>query len=137
MIFKNIEQLLAMRKPISVSTSDTVRLVAEKMALTDERAAAVVEDEQVIGIVSEKDIVQKCVAKGGDTDSTQVSTIMTPDPITIDASASVVEAIDNMVGGRFHHLPVIKDGDFIGLIFADDVPEEYRMLLEHYKELKG
>ena len=137
MIFKNVEQLLAMRKPISISLDDTIKDIAEKMALTDERAAAVVENQKVVGIVSEKDIVQKCVAKGGDTDQIQAKSIMTPDPVTIDADASVVQAIDKMVGGRFHHLPVIKDGDFIGLIFADDVPEEYRMLLEHYKELKG
>ncbi|MEG3618916.1 CBS domain-containing protein [Magnetovibrio sp. PR-2] len=137
MIFKNVEQLLAVRKPISVALNDTVQDIAEKMALTDERAVAVVEDQKVVGILSEKDIVQKCVATGGDAAQTQAASIMTPKPVTIDAGASVVEAIDKMVGSGFHHLPVIKDNDFIGLIFADDVPEEYRMLLERYKELKG
>ena len=137
MIFKNVTELLALRNPISASLADTLKGIAEKMALTDERAVAVVEDGKVVGIVSEKDIVHKCVAIGGDADQIQAQTVMTPDPITIEANASVVEAIDKMVSGGFHHLPVLKDGDFIGLIFADDVPEEYRMLLEHYKELKG
>lgn len=137
MIFKNVTELLALRNPISVTLTDTLKDIAEKMALTDERAVAVVQDKKVVGIVSEKDIVHKCVATGGDADQIQAQAVMTPDPVTIDADASVVEAIDKMVNGDFHHLPILKDGEFVGLIFVDDVPEEYRMLLEHYKELKG
>ena len=137
MIFKNVTELLALRNPISVTLTDTVKDIADKMALTDERAVAVVEDEKVVGIVSERDIVHKCVATDGDAKQVQAQTIMTPDPVTINADASVVQAIDKMVSGGFHHLPILKDDKFVGLIFADAVPEEYRMLLEHYKELKG
>ena len=106
------------------------------MADAEERAAAVLESGEIVGIVSEKDIVQSCVAKGKDPKQLQAAQIMTRNPVTIDADASVAAAIEKMIAGGFHHLPVVASGEYKGMVYTDDIPEEYRALLEHFKELK-
>ncbi len=63
--------------------------------------------------------------------------IMTVDPVTIDADDSIAHAIEKMLKANFHHLPAVKGGAVIGTIDNDDIPEEYRLLLEHYKELRS
>jgi signal-transduction protein with cAMP-binding, CBS, and nucleotidyltransferase domain len=39
--------------------------------------------------------------------------------------------------GHFHHVPILDNGRVIGVLSSDDVPEEYRMLLERFKEIRG
>ncbi len=137
MILKNVKSLLKGKKFVVVSLGDSIRSASERMALENERAASVVVDGDVHGIVSEKDIVHNCVAKGLDPNTTQVSEVMTANPVTIDGKDTVAHAIEKMLEGNFHHLPVIEDGALIGMVYSDDIPEEYRLLLEHYKELRS
>jgi hypothetical protein len=42
-----------------------------------------------------------------------------------------------MSAGRFHHVPILREGKVVGVLSSDDVPEEYRMLLERFKEIRG
>ena len=42
-----------------------------------------------------------------------------------------------MRSGGFHHVPILDKGTTVGLLSADDIPEEYRMLLERFKEMRG
>ena len=134
---RSIGRLLAEKTAFSVSPSDSIETVAQKMAEADESAAAVLENGAVVGIVSEKDIVQLCVAKGADPKRLTASRIMTRDPVMIDAGEPVAAAIDKMVTGRFHHLPVMRADAYIGMVCTDDIPEEYRALLEHFRELRA
>jgi CBS domain-containing protein len=62
---------------------------------------------------------------------------MTPDPKTIHADGNLAQALEIMGQGGFHHVPVLRDGRTVGLLSSDDVPEEYRMLLERFKEIRG
>lgn len=137
MMIRNVGQLLEGKAASSVSPVDSVETAAVTMSDADERAVAVVENRGIVGILSERDIVQSCVAKQRDPGQLAVSEIMTRDPVTIDESASLAEAIEKMIAGRFHHLPVVRSGIFIGMVYTDDIPEEYRALLEHFKELKA
>jgi len=136
MILKNVEALLGQRPFTTLAPDATVRAASESMARTNERAALITEGERVLGILSERDIVHACLAKGMDPDTASVSTVMTADPVTIDAADTVAHAIEKMLQGGFHHLPVLKDGTAIGTIYSDDIPEEYRLLLEHFRELR-
>jgi CBS domain-containing protein len=137
MILKNISEVLKDTSIHTVSSDDTVQIASRLMAKHNERAVLVSDDGDVKGILSDKDIVFKCVAEGLDVQSTAVTTIMTTSVQTIQANDSVAHAIDMMVEGNFHHLPVMEGETFIGMIYSDDIPDEYRLLLEHYKELKG
>ena len=136
MILKNVEALLGQRPFTTLPPVATVRTASETMARANERAALVTEADAVLGILSERDIVHGCLATGMNPDATPVSAVMTADPITIDAADTVAHAIEKMLKGGFHHLPVLKDGAAIGTLYSDDIPEEYRLLLEHFRELR-
>jgi len=136
MMVRSIGQLLADKSAFCVSPEESIEAVAVKMANLDERAAAVVANDQIVGIISEKDIVHSCVAKGADPKHLNASQIMTRAPVTVDADASAASAIEKMLAGGFHHLPVVKSGKYEGIICTDDTPEEYQALLEHFKELR-
>jgi CBS domain-containing protein len=62
---------------------------------------------------------------------------MTGTPRTIDATGDLAQALQIMSEGGFHHVPVIREGSVIGVLSSDDIPEEYRMMLERFKEMRG
>ncbi len=76
---------------------------------------------ELLGIITERDILMK--ASGSKTDySRPVSTIMTKNPITIKANESVAVALEEMMDGRFRHLPITNmDGTPEGILSIRDI----------------
>lgn len=102
-----------------------------------ERALLVFQNDDLVGVVSEIDVVRKCVAERLNPATTEVAHIMSRDLKTINSKDSLAEAIEIMQKEGFHHLPVVNGEKILGLISNDDIPEEYRMLLEHFKDIKN
>ncbi|MBO0612689.1 CBS domain-containing protein [Thiothrix fructosivorans] len=100
-------------------------------------ALVVFDQQQLVGILSERDVIRRCLGIDLHVDETAVAMVMTKTPITIDAGSSLANALEVMQTGGFHHLPVTKDGQLIGLLELDDIPEEYHLLLEQFKELRA
>ena len=82
-------------------------------------AVLVVDGERLTGIFTERDVV-KAVAAGYD-DSTRVSDWMTPHPETIEPSESMTQAAMLMIHGGFRHLPVVDEGNLVGIVSIRDV----------------
>lgn len=80
----------------------------------------VVNDNQdLVGILSERDYMQKVILKGLRSHSTLVQDIMTPNPITVNPTDSLVSCLEMITKHRFRHLPVKDEhGKLIGLVFA-------------------
>lgn len=135
-MFKNVKELASDRPLLTVKPDNTVLDACKKMTDHDERAILILDDSALVGILSERDIVQKCIAKDLGLE-TPVSTVMTREIKSIQADDTIAKALEIMVEGGFHHIPVMEDGIPIALLSSDDIPEEYRMLLERYRELKG
>ena len=84
-------------------------------------SALVMEGDRLAGIFTERDIM-KALSRHADTGRTAtVRECMTFDPVTVDADASVGEALDRMLTGGFRHLPVTEGGRLVGLISMTDV----------------
>jgi len=79
--------------------------------------------DHVIGIITERDILTKVVAKKLDTDQMRVEEAMTPSPITIDSHATLQDAITLMRQHRCRHLPVIcvEEDRICGLLSIGDL----------------
>jgi CBS domain-containing protein len=107
------------------------------MCELDVRAVVVTQNKKLVGVLSERDVIQQCVCPGKHTAEMRVSEAMTKDPSTLTDSDSLASAIELMSKGHFHHLPILKQGEVVGLLSSDDIPEEYRMLLERFKEIRG
>lgn len=113
-----------MSKPVKrVSKDLTVRKAIKMMDEANIGVLPVVENDKPIGIVTERDILRRVVAKNIDLDNTDVEAIMTKNPVTINHDASILEATRLMSENNFRRLLVVKGGKLIGVVTAKDVIE--------------
>ena len=88
----------------------TVSEIADLMDLEDIGAVPILDESYLLlGIVSERDIVRKCVKDGRDPDLVTASDIMTSEIITVDLKTSSEIAIKIMGENNIRHLPVVDD----------------------------
>jgi CBS domain-containing protein len=136
-IVSNVAKLIADQPLAAIQADRSVADACRVMCNLDARAVVVLAEGELVGVVSERDVVRKCVCAGRHTAETPVAEIMTREPQTIEADGDLAQALEIMGRGGFHHVPVLRGGETIGLISSDDIPEEYRMLLERFKEIRG
>jgi CBS domain-containing protein len=127
----------------SVPSDATVYSAMQMMADKDVGALLVIDQGQLVGVVSERDYARKVILLGRGSKDTPVSEIMVASPITIRPECSVDEAMRLITTHRIRHLPVVCDGKILGVIsigdlvnwiaFAQDQTIEQ---LEHYIEGK-
>jgi CBS domain-containing protein len=112
-----------------VGENETLVDAARKMRDLDVGALPICgEDNRLKGMLTDRDIVVKCIAEGGDPSSTQAGSYAEGKPVTIGADDSVEEALSTMVSHGVRRLPVIDGHDLIGMVSQADVarnlPEE-------------
>lgn len=117
-------------------------LVTELVAVLAEHgigALIVTEGSDVVGIVSERDVVRRLHEQGADVLAAPVSSLMTSPVITCAPSDYVDAIAETMTEHRFRHLPVVDDGNLVGVVSIGDVVknrirelEKDRSQLEQY-----
>jgi CBS domain-containing protein len=121
---KKVSDILRL-KGTEVITIDSDAIVVNALVLMAENniGAVLVTDRsgRVVGIFSERDFVRKIIIKGRNCESAHVAELMTPDPIAIGPDDSLGECMNLMTDHKFRHLPVMKDGQLIGIISIGDV----------------
>jgi CBS domain-containing protein len=106
----------------SIPPSTTVAQAVEIMR--DKRIGAVLVMEaadQVLGILSERDVVSSLAEHGARSLSMPASQLMTRELQTATPRTTVEEAMAMMTEGRFRHMPVIENGKLVGLVSIGDV----------------
>jgi CBS domain-containing protein len=135
MITKSIADILAGRPLISISRQASIREAARMMTENSVGAVAVIDDGKLAGILTERDIVFRGVGKDLSMDDTAAQDIMTPDPVTVQGDDPVSDAVAVKLGDRFRHLPVMEGETVVGIISFRDIPAEYIMLFERFREM--
>ena len=117
------------------SVLDAIKLMADKMI----GSLVVMQDDKLLGIMSERDYARKVIIKGRSSESTKVSEIMTADVITTTSAHTVNECMNQMTERKIRHLPVVEDNQVIGMLSIGDLVEaiisdqqEEIEQLEHY-----
>ena len=101
-----------MRWPVAaVGGATPLREVAESLVADELGALAVVENDRLIGVISERDVVRQ-VAVGADPDHTRAVDMMSGDLVTVTPDDSLEDAAQLMRDAAVRHLPVV-DGDRI------------------------
>ncbi|MBP5954207.1 Inosine-5'-monophosphate dehydrogenase [Pseudomonas fluorescens] len=95
-----------------------------KMAEKNVGALLVVEDDTVVGIISERDYARKLVLHGRSSVGTPVRDIMVANVITVDTHQTVDTCLGIMSDKRLRHLPVVENGKLIGLLSIGDLVKE-------------
>ena len=107
---------------VSVEPADTIARVAT--SLSENRIGAVLvidRADQLLGILSERDIVRCLAANGARTLEMTAGQLMTRALHVAHPETTVAEAMTMMTIGRFRHMPVLDDGRLIGLVSIGDV----------------
>jgi CBS domain-containing protein len=110
---------------LTVDPSATVTEVAKRMVSKDVGAVLVFEEGAICGILTERDVL-RAVADGID-DATLVRDRMTANPETLDADDTTEHAAVLMIHGGFRHLPVVEQGEVVGVLSIRDL---MRVVLE-------
>ncbi|WP_196257894.1 CBS domain-containing protein [Pelagibacterium limicola] len=106
---------------ITVTSQSTIGELIATLARHNIGAVLVVDEGKLVGIVSERDIVRHLAGSAEGFRAQPVSTIMTRNLKTCAPGDTLDDAMTTMSSGRFRHLPVIDNGELIGVISMGDV----------------
>ena len=84
-------------------------------------AVLVMQDEQLIGIFSERDVLRRVIEPGLDPRITRVGEVQTSQPQVIGPDERAAHALDIMVQGHFRHLPVVEGDRVSGAVSMSDL----------------
>jgi len=104
---------------VTIEASRTVFEAAELMSSKGLGCLIIVIKEFPVGIITERDIVRRIVAKRASFDL-KLTEVMTKTLITVDPDASLKEAARIMSANKIHRLPVIKQNKLLGIVAASD-----------------
>lgn len=124
-------------KPVATCyPEETVFDAAKKMYERKIGSIVIVSDTDLpIGILSERDIVNRVVAVGKDSKKTKVSEVMTPDPVTLESSEPL-EVVFEYIGKKFRHLPITEEGRLVGIVSLTDVAKILPKIFKDQKFVK-
>ncbi|WP_075215730.1 CBS domain-containing protein [Mongoliimonas terrestris] len=117
-------------KDAGVTTGDPSMTIAEVCnRLAEHRIGALVmtdERRNVVGIISERDVVRVIANGGGGALADPASRHMTRTVTTCNLRDTVGDVMEKMTRGRFRHVPIVNNGELVGIISIGDVVK-YRM----------
>jgi CBS domain-containing protein len=116
-----LRTLLSGKPTTKVHPDTSVQETAEKMT-ESHKAALVLEDGELVGILSFKDVMTRVIAKELSLSDTPVSSVMTPNPEAVTPDVTVLEALQVMHDHNFLTLPVCEsDGEVVGIVDVMDL----------------
>jgi CBS domain-containing protein len=109
---------------------DALKIMAEKNI----GALLVMQKEKVVGIFSERDYARKIVLKGESSHTTAIKDVMTSGVLSVHPEQSIDECMALMTNKHVRHLPVLENGNLIGIISIGDVVKA--IISEHEYTIK-
>ena len=104
-----------------------VRRAAEDMKALHRGCLLVIAGGKLVGIITERDLVQKIVATGKNPAKVPVSSIMSTPVVTVDPGTKISNAARLMVENRIRRLPVIRGAKVVGMLTATDFARYMRL----------
>lgn len=132
MIYRSVGALTKEQKVLSLGPQATVQEAAEQMANERIGAIPVVESGKLVGLFTERDLLNRVVAKRLRPENLCLEQVMTEAPITVDTRASLVDSLAIMFEHKFRHLPVLDNGQVIGMLSCRDLPADYWIMWENW-----
>ena len=109
------------REILSIDPSATVFDAVAKMAEKDVGSLVVMDDDQIVGMITERHYARNVVLKGKTSPATPISDIMERNVVVVQPEQSVEQCMAIMTDKRIRHLPVVDGGKLIGVISIGDL----------------
>lgn len=111
-----------MSAPVRTVSPDTsVEEIARIMRDDDLGDVIVAENEHLVGIVTDRDVVVRCVAGGGDPASHTAGEICSSDVATVPPQSGIRDAVNTMRQGAVRRLPVVDHDRVVGVVTMGDL----------------
>jgi len=104
----------------ALAPTATIAQVAQQMRQLNVGSIPLVENDRLVGVITDRDIVLRVVADGLDPHLEPADMHMTRDPITITPDASAQQAQQIMAREQIRRLPVVEDGRLVGIVAMAD-----------------
>ena len=134
-----IGMLLDQKGSSVVTVADTASVADAVRVMNEHRIGSVVVQSTrgLAGIFTERDVLTRVVAGGRNPYVTRVNDVMTSDVVTVSPRNTVGEILDLFTSRRCRHLPVLEEGEMVGLISMGDISrwlaEKHRAEAEHLR----
>ena len=106
---------------ITCTPSTPIMEVAKHMKNNDIGSVPVVNNNQLVGLITDRDVIVRCIALGLDPNKTQAQDCMTKNPVTVTPETDAHEAADLMASEQVRRLPVVKNGALVGICVLGDL----------------
>lgn len=122
------------RKIFTISEDASVFDAIRLMASHSIGSLLVMQDQELKGIVTERDYARKVILQGRSAETARVGEIMSTRPITATPDQTVKHCMELMTDRRIRHLPVVTDGRVVGLISIGDLVQA--IISDQQKEIE-
>ena len=112
---------------VSLSVDDTAEHAAQLMKEYNIGAIPVNTEDKVVGIVTDRDIILRCVAEGKDIKTQKVRGIMTSNPVLGDENINVDDAARIMSERQIRRLPITSNNQLVGMVSLGDLAVEPKL----------
>jgi len=119
----------------SVTPDTTVDQVAQLMEKHNIGAIPIVDQDNLVGIVTDRDIVIRNIAEGKDPKTTPVSSVMTTHVVSVTPDADVNEVADKMAQNQIRRVPVVENNKLVGILSIGDIATDRMFDMEASKAL--
>ncbi len=107
-------------KVVSVSPEETVQVAIARMLEENVGAVAVCEQQRIVGIFTERDVL-RLAGNGTQFGEIKISEVMTRQVLTLTPDVDIVDAARLMGEKKIRHVPVVEDGNVLGIVGIRDV----------------
>jgi len=122
---------------VTVDVGVNVKKAVERMNNHEIGCLVVLEKGNFAGILTERDVLTRVVAKARNPDKTLVGDVMSKPLIVVHPETSLEEALELMFEKRVKKLTVVKDKKLVGLITMTDIARVHTAMVEHIKKLSA
>jgi CBS domain-containing protein len=129
-----VKAILSTKGSEVVTIEPTTNLASAAQLLAQRKIGAVVvtgADRRIVGIVSERDVVQELAAHGVASLDLPLTDVMTRNVMTCSANDTICSVMERMTQGKFRHLPVVEQGRLVGIVSIGDVVKHRLSEMEH------
>jgi CBS domain-containing protein len=121
-----VEKLLQVKgnKTWTITPQATVYAAVQLMSDKNVGALMVMEARKPVGIFTERDYARKLILKGKSSKTTTVRELMTVEVLYVEPRNSIEDCMQLMTNKRVRHLPVLAEGELIGIVTIGDVVKQ-------------
>jgi CBS domain-containing protein len=107
--------------PRSIGTSASVVEAARVMRQEHIGSLPITDDDQLVGMITDRDIATRVVAEAADPKTTSVGDVYSRDLVSVEPDEDLEEALQLMARHQVRRLPVVEDGRLVGIVAQADI----------------